>query len=75
MKRGGGGGRGHPYDRAPELVLRDVLEGYVSVESAARDYGVVIREGAMDAVATAQRRRERPTAGAFHRTEYVDALA
>jgi N-methylhydantoinase A len=36
METGGGGGRGHPYDRPAALVLRDVLEGYVSVEAAAR---------------------------------------
>jgi N-methylhydantoinase B len=38
----GGGGWGNPFDRDPELVRRDVIEGYVSIESAARDYGVVI---------------------------------
>jgi len=74
IETGGGGGRGHPYDRNPDTVLRDVLEGYVSVEAAARDYGVVIREGALDLAATEHRRRNRPEAGAFHRTEYVDAL-
>jgi hypothetical protein len=45
------------------------------VEAAARDYGVVIRESELDADATALRRAERPTGGAFHRREYVDALA
>jgi len=38
----GGGGWGNPFDRDPELVRQDVIEGYVSIESAARDYGVVI---------------------------------
>ncbi|UCB44823.1 MAG: hydantoinase B/oxoprolinase family protein [Spirochaetota bacterium] len=38
----GGGGFGDPLDRNPELVLEDVKEGYVSLESAKRDYGVVI---------------------------------
>jgi N-methylhydantoinase B len=75
METGGGGGRGHPFDRPAELVLRDVLDGFVSVEAAARDYGVVIRESELDADATALRRAERPTGGAFHRREYVDALA
>ena len=75
IETGGGGGRGHPFDRAPALVLRDVLEGYVSVEAAARDYGVVIREGALDEEATQARRSERPEARAFHRAGYVDALA
>lgn len=39
----GGGGFGDPLQRAPEAVLADVVEGYVSVEGAKRDYGVVIR--------------------------------
>jgi len=38
----GGGGWGNPMERDPKLVQQDVLEGYVSIESAARDYGVVI---------------------------------
>ncbi len=71
---GGGGGRGHPYDRAAELVLRDVLDGFVSVEAASRDYGVVIREGRLDDAATAARRADRPDTGAFHRKGYVDVL-
>ncbi|MBV9537947.1 MAG: hydantoinase B/oxoprolinase family protein [Acidisphaera sp.] len=75
IETGGGGGRGHPFDRPAELVLRDVLDGYVSVEAAARDYGVVIREGALDPDATDKSRRLRPEAGAFHRAGYVDALA
>jgi len=38
----GGGGYGNPLERDPELVLSDVTEGYVSVESASDDYGVVL---------------------------------
>jgi N-methylhydantoinase B len=38
----GGGGWGDPFARDPELVKRDVRDGYVSVEGAARDYGVVV---------------------------------
>ena len=38
----GGGGWGDPWKRDPQLVRQDVLEGYVSIESAARDYGVII---------------------------------
>jgi len=37
-----GGGYGDPLDRDPELVLGDVLDGYVSVQGAREDYGVVI---------------------------------
>jgi N-methylhydantoinase B len=39
---GGGGGYGDPAERDPEAVLKDVINGYVSIESARRDYGVVI---------------------------------
>jgi N-methylhydantoinase B len=38
----GGGGYGHPFERDPQAVLEDVLNGYVSLEAAQRDYGVVI---------------------------------
>jgi N-methylhydantoinase B len=48
----GGGGRGWPLDREPEHVMIDVERGYVSLEAAARLYGVVIRDGAVDAAAT-----------------------
>ena len=75
IETGGGGGYGHPHDRPPEDVLRDVLDGFVSVAAAARHYGVVLREGVLDLAATAALRAQRPTAGAFHRTEYVDALS
>lgn len=39
----GGGGYGDPLDRDPRLVLEDVIDGYVSIEGAERDYGVVVR--------------------------------
>ena len=39
---GGGGGWGNPLDRAPQAVLDDVLDEYVSVEAAEREYGVVL---------------------------------
>jgi N-methylhydantoinase B len=39
----GGGGYGDPLQRSPELVLDDVVNGYVSQEAAAREYGVTIR--------------------------------
>ena len=39
----GGGGFGDPLERDPALVLEDVIDDYVSVERAAKDYGVVIR--------------------------------
>ncbi len=39
----GGGGYGNPFRRPVEMVLNDVVNGYVSLEAAERDYGVVIR--------------------------------
>ena len=39
----GGGGYGNPYQRPVALVLSDVINGYVSLEAAEREYGVVIR--------------------------------
>jgi N-methylhydantoinase B len=38
----GSGGYGDPLTRAPERVLEDVCEGYVSVESAREHYAVVV---------------------------------
>jgi N-methylhydantoinase B len=40
----GGGGYGDPMLRDPQQVVADVLAGYVSVECAASDYGVMLRE-------------------------------
>ena len=71
---GGGGGHGHPFDRPPEDVLRDVDDGFVSIDAAARDYGVMIREGAVDQQTTATLRAKRPASAAFHRLEYLDAI-
>ena len=67
----GGGGWGDPLDREMALVVRDVLEGKVSQQSARDDYGVVLSgEGetlrvdaaATDALRADQRARlgERP---------------
>lgn len=44
---GGGGGWGDPYKRDPAKVLGDVWNGYVSLDSARRDYGVVINAETM----------------------------
>ena len=39
----GGGGFGDALERDPQAVLEDVIDGYVSVGRAAKDYGVAIR--------------------------------
>lgn len=41
-RTGGGGGYGDPYLRDVAAVEKDVRNGFVSVEGARRDYGVVI---------------------------------
>jgi N-methylhydantoinase B len=54
----GGGGFGDPLERDAALVARDVRFGYVSVESARRDYGVALRaDGGVDEAVTAELRR------------------
>ena len=39
----GGAGYGDPLAREPERVLADVVDGYVTIEGARREYGVVVR--------------------------------
>jgi N-methylhydantoinase B len=40
----GGGGVGDPRQRDPQAVLRDVVDGYVSIAAARELYGVTIRQ-------------------------------
>jgi len=39
----GGGGYGDAFGRAPEKVLWDVIEGYITPEEAEKSYGVAVR--------------------------------
>jgi N-methylhydantoinase B len=39
---GTGGGWGDPHERPVEDVVEDVLDGYITLEQAERDYGVVL---------------------------------
>jgi 5-oxoprolinase (ATP-hydrolysing) len=41
------GGFGDPFERDPELVLSDVLDGFTTLELAERDYGVAIDPASM----------------------------
>ncbi len=56
----GGGGFNAPFLRDPQRVLEDVRQGYVSLERAESDYGVVINSETMtiDEEATQARRKE-----------------
>lgn len=59
-RSGGGGGYGDPLDRDPERVREDVIDGYVSRESAREDYGVIITsDGEIDWEATDRLRSDR----------------
>ena len=54
---GGGGGYGDPRQREPEIVARDVAEGWVSRTRAQEVYGVALTAGGtVDADATARLR-------------------
>jgi len=57
----GGGGYGDPLAREPERVLTDVQEGYVTLDAAKNDYGVVIdpKTRAVDAKSSETLRRQR----------------
>ncbi len=74
LRTGGGGGWGHPHDRPAEAVRADVRGGFVSAAAAARDYGVVIQDNALDLAATEALRATRPATRGFHRGGYVDVL-
>lgn len=56
---GGGGGYGPPWERDPQRVLEDVLNGYLSLAAAREEYGVVIDEKiwTVDGQATEELRR------------------
>ncbi len=57
----GGGGWGDPFTRDPDHVAQDVANDRVSVEAAAREYGVVVdpQTFAVDQVATESQRAQR----------------
>jgi N-methylhydantoinase B len=42
IRTGGGGGWGDPLERDPELVLWDVVNEYITPETAREVYGVVV---------------------------------
>jgi len=62
----GGGGFGDPLERDPEQVLRDVVDGLVSADKAAAEYGVVMvgadGKSAVNLEATRKERTQRKSA-------------
>lgn len=60
MRSAGGGGYGNPFERPFDEVSADVAKGYLSVEGAERDYGVIVSEdGTIDEAASTTLREER----------------
>jgi N-methylhydantoinase B len=48
MDAAGGGGYGNPLERDLQSIREDVLDGYISIESAGKDYGVVINPDTLE---------------------------
>jgi N-methylhydantoinase B len=73
----GGGGWGDPLTRDAALVALEVEQGLVTVVGA-RDYGVVIVDGALDEAATtalrAEMRETRVDPGLFNRGGTIEEL-
>lgn len=60
FQQSGAGGYGPPFERDPARVREDVLDGYVSLERARSEYGVVIDPDTMtvDLAATSRARHD-----------------
>ena len=78
----GGGGLGDPLERDPEAVCEDVIDGYVTLDRARKDYGVVLRvldadldEYAVDVAATHAEREHIRSARQGWLTEDPEAVA
>ncbi|HEX3973713.1 MAG TPA: hydantoinase B/oxoprolinase family protein [Stellaceae bacterium] len=61
VRSNGGGGWGDPLERDPERVRSDVIEGYVTLEHAKSDYGVVLnaKDFSIDQAATGKLRADK----------------
>jgi N-methylhydantoinase B len=58
LRQPGGGGFGPARERDPLKVAADLRDGYISIETARRDYGVVLnaKDGQIDETATGELR-------------------
>jgi N-methylhydantoinase B len=48
LRTAGAGGYGHPFQRDPDLVREDVINGYISMDKARNEYGVALDPGTLD---------------------------
>ncbi|MFQ5886721.1 MAG: hydantoinase B/oxoprolinase family protein, partial [Anaerolineae bacterium] len=55
---GTGAGWGNPYERPVEAVQKDVKDGYITVEMAEKDYGVVLDPGTLEVIRITEERRK-----------------
>ncbi len=69
----GGGGWGNPFERPAALVLDDVLDAFITIESAEREYGVILSPDGLsvddDATCNCRDKAE-PALQMFHRDGY-----
>jgi len=56
-----GGGWGDPHERPVEAVQEDVRNGYITVEMAEKDYGVIIDPQALQVTGVTEERAQGPT--------------
>ena len=72
----GGGGWGSPLERPAAQVRDDVLDGFVSAQSARDDYGVVLTDDLIEidepATAALRAKLSEQKRGMFHRHGYFD---
>jgi len=55
---GTGAGWGNPYERPVEAVQKDVKDGYITLEMAEKDYGVVLDPGTLEVIRITEERRK-----------------
>ncbi len=71
-----GGGYGHPWEREPQRVLDDLLDGKISLDSARDIYRVAVdlKTGIVDEEETARLRAEPPPEAAVQVAQISDAV-
>jgi N-methylhydantoinase B len=65
----GGGGYGDPLTREPALVAEDLRNGYISRETARRDYGVIFKKDSLDLDEAATRAERKKAGKAGHKKD------
>jgi N-methylhydantoinase B len=58
LHSGTGGGYGNPLERPVEMIQDDVRNGYVTLDQAKKDYGVVLDPNTLEVVKLSRGREE-----------------